>query len=98
MRQVTGKRSERAQGLGEVRESFREQEAPQLTPKGVRKFGHPEKGWEVFPTRGYSKSKDIKGQVLGVHVNSGSHERCLCEDRHEQNFQSSLWVRNGPAG
>lgn len=78
MRQVPEKRSERAQGLGEVTESFMEQEAPQLTPKGVRKFGHPEKGWEVFPTRGYSKSKDIKGQVLGVACQQWGAMKGVC--------------------
>lgn len=78
MLQVTEKRSERAQGLGEVRESFMEQEAPQLTTKGVRKFGHPGKGWEVFPTREYSKSKDIKGQVLGVACQQWGAMKGVC--------------------
>lgn len=59
-------RRERAWGwggeLGGVKESFMEEGAYQLTPKRRERFGHPEKGCEAFPTRGYDKSKDIKGR------------------------------------
>lgn len=54
---ITERRHERARGIGRVRESFMEGEAPQLTPKGVGKFGHPLKGWEAFPTRGIQQKQ-----------------------------------------
>lgn len=60
-----------------LKEGFMGEESPQLTPKGVGRFGHQEKGWEPFPTRGYSISKDIRAGAGSGMSAMRSHERCF---------------------